>query len=107
MADKKIHNVATLEKAIAELELKKKLLEAKLDANGEHLQKNFITMALRSVVPKTSFETGPIAAASHFLKSEKLKEGFTKLVSSFTGMATEGVESIMNKIKGRKDEKAG
>jgi len=106
MTDKKIHNVDTLQKAIAELELKRKLLEAKLDANGEHLQKNFVSMAYRSVVPRTSFETGAFASAGNFLKSEKLKEGFTKLVSSVTGMATEGVESIMNKFKAKKGDDA-
>src|SRR5688500_19396696 len=53
----KIHDVASLEKAIAELELKKSLLEQKLDDNGEFLQKNFMSMAMRSVVPKSTFET--------------------------------------------------
>ncbi|MHA4844653.1 hypothetical protein ACX0G7_10840 [Flavitalea antarctica] len=106
MPNNKIHNVETLEKAIAELELKKKLLEQKLDANGEHLQKNFMSMAFKSVVPKNSFETGPIAAAGNFLKSEKLKEGFTKLAGSVTDMASEGIESILNRFKGRKDDKS-
>jgi hypothetical protein len=105
MPNNKIHNVESLEKAIAELELKKTLLEQKLDANGEHLQKNFMSMALKSVVPKTSFETGPFAAAGNFLKSDKLKDGFTKLVSSVTDMASEGVESIVNRFKGRKGDK--
>jgi hypothetical protein len=101
----KIHDVASLEKAIAELEIKKKVLEEKLDTNGEYLQKHFVSMALKSVVPKTSFETGPIAAAGNFLKSDKLKEGFTKLASSVTEMASEGMESLLSKFRHRKDDK--
>ena len=106
MPNSKIHDVESLEKAIEELESKKKLLEQKLDANGEYLQKNFMSMAFKSVVPKNTFETGPIAAAGNFLKSDKLKDGFTKLVNSVTGMATEGVESIINKFKSRKDDRS-
>ncbi|HTE24429.1 hypothetical protein [Flavitalea sp.] len=106
MPNNKIHDVESLEKAIAELELKKKLLEQKLDANGEYLQKNFMSMAFKSVVPKNSFDTGPIAAAGNFLKSDKLKDGFTRLVSSVTDMASDRIESIMNKFKSRKDDRS-
>jgi hypothetical protein len=106
MPNKKIHDVDSLEKAIAELELKKKLLEQKLNANGDHLQKNFMSMAFKSVVPKSTFETGPIAAAGNFLKSDKLKDGFTKLAGSVTDMASEGIESILNRFRARKDDKS-
>lgn len=101
----KIHDLKSLNGAIADLEAKKQLLEGKLDANGEHLQQNFMSMAYRSIVPKSTFETGPIAAAGNFFKSEKLKDGFTKLVSSFTDMASERVESIVNKFKAKRDDK--
>jgi hypothetical protein len=100
----KIHDVASLEKAIAELELKKRLLEQKLDDNGEFLQKNFMSMAMRSVVPKSTFETGPIAAAGNFLKSDKLKEGFQKVVGTVTELAGEGMESILSKFRHRKND---
>jgi len=106
MANNKIHNVESLEKAIEELELKKKLLENKLDANTEYLQKNFMSMAFKSVVPKSTFETGPIAAAGNFLKSDKLKDGFNRLVSSVTDLASDGVESIINRFKSWKDDKS-
>ncbi|HTF28530.1 MAG TPA: hypothetical protein VK625_06775 [Flavitalea sp.] len=104
MAETKIHDVQSLEKAIAELELKRKLLEQKLDSNGEHLQKNFVSMVFKSVIPTNSFETGPIAAAGNFLKSDKLKDGFTRLVNSVSDLASEGVETIVNKFKGKKDK---
>jgi hypothetical protein len=97
-----IHDVASLEKAIAELELRKKMLEEKLEENSEFLQKNFMSMAMRSVVPKSTFETGPIAAAGNFLKSDKLKEGFQKVVGTVTELAGEGMESILNKFRQRK-----
>ena len=106
MPNSKIHNVESLEKAIAELELKKKLLENKLDENAEHLQKNFVSMAFKSVVPKNTFDTGPIAAAGNFLKSDKLRDGFTRLVSSVTDMASDRVESIINRFKSRNDDKS-
>ena len=106
MPNNKIHNVESLETAIAELELKKKLLENKLDANTEYLQKNFMSMAFKSVVPKSTFETGPIAAAGNFLKSDKLKDGFNRLVSSVTDLASDGVESIINRFKSWKDDKS-
>lgn len=102
MSSAKIHDVQSLEKAIAALELKKKLLEAKLDANGDHLQKHFVSMAFKSAVP-SSLENGPIAAAGSFLKSEKLKDGFNKLVSSVTEIASEGMESIVNRFKKKND----
>lgn len=102
MPSGKINDVQSLETAIAELEQKKKLLEAKLDANGEHLQKHFVSMALRSAVP-SALESGPIAAAGTFLKSEKLKDGFHKLVNSVTEMASEGMESIVNRFKKKND----
>jgi hypothetical protein len=98
----KIRDVESLEKAIEELELRKKVLEQKLDENGEHLQKNFVSMALKSVIPKTSFETGPLAAAGNFLKSDRLKDGFHRLMGSVTEMASEGVENIMHRFKQRK-----
>src|SRR5918993_4200507 len=104
-----IHDLHSLDKAIAELENKKTLLEAKLQTNGNHLQKNFMSMAYRSIVPKSTFETGPMAAAGNFLKGEKLKEGFTKLVGSltekngftklagsFTDMANESIHLFIN-----------
>ncbi|MET0242591.1 MAG: hypothetical protein ABW174_03945 [Flavitalea sp.] len=99
----KITDTNSLNQAIAELETKKKLLEQKLDANGEHLQKHFVSMAFKSVVPTNAFETGPIAAAGHFLKSDKLKDGFTRLINSVTEMASEGMDSIVSKFKGKKD----
>ena len=105
MSTQKIHDVERLEKAIAELELKKKLLEHRLEVNSEYLQKNFVSMALKSAVPKSAFETGPIAAAGNFLRSEKLKEGFTKLAGSVTEIASEGLESIINKFKSRKEDR--
>lgn len=103
----KIHDASSLDQAIADLGVKKKTLEEKLNASGEHLQHNFMNMAYRSIVPKSTFETGPIAAAGNFLKSEKLKDGFTKLVSSFTEMASEGVASFRNKFRSHKDDNAG
>jgi len=101
----KVHDLKSLDLAIAKLKIKKKTLEDKLDASSEHLQQNFMSMAYRSVVPKSTFETGPIAAAGNFLKSDKLKDGFTKLVSSFTDMASEKVDSIVNKFKSKRDDK--
>ncbi len=107
MADLKIHDVNSLDRAIANLELKKKLLEIKLEDNANHLQENFMSMAFKSAVPKTNFESGPFAAAGNFLKSDKLKDGFTTLVSSVTEIATESIGSLINKLKGRKDNDPG
>jgi hypothetical protein len=107
MADLKIHDVASLDRAIAELELKKKSLESKLGESADYLQQNFASMAFKSVIPKTNFETGPLAAAGNFLKSDKLKDGFTNLVSSVTEMATEGIGTLMSKLKGRKENDPG
>jgi hypothetical protein len=104
MPDTKIHDVKSLEKAIAELEMKKKMLEEKLDANGEHLQKHFVSMALKSMMPVNAFESGPLAAAGNFLKSDKLKDGFVKLVTSATNIANEGLESVINKFRNKKPE---
>jgi len=107
MPDTKIHDVESLNRAIAELELKKKALEEKLEENGRHLQENFTSMAFKSAIPKTNFDTGPIAAATSFFKSDKLKDGFNTLVSSVTEMASEGIETIVSKLKGRKDREQG
>ncbi len=107
MPDTKIHDVESLNRAIAELEQKKKMLEEKLEENGQHLQDNFMSMAFKSAIPKTSFETGPIAAAASFFKSDKLKDGINSLFGSVTEMASEGIESIVSKLKGRKDREQG
>ncbi|RYY30579.1 MAG: hypothetical protein EOO04_04465 [Chitinophagaceae bacterium] len=107
MPDTKIHDVESLNRAIAALEQKKKILEEKLEESGKHLQDNFMSMAFKSAVPKTNFDTGPIAAATSFFKSDRLKDGFNSLVSSVSEMASEGIETIVTKLKGRKDREQG
>jgi hypothetical protein len=75
-----IVNAETLDKAIAEQELQVKILEQELDKSVEYLQQHFVTMMLRSMIPKSAIETG----ITEILNNEKLKDGVSRLVNTVT-----------------------
>ena len=101
----KIKNIDTLEKEIYRLQLKARDCKDKLEENFEHLQKHYASMTMNSFVNRSSSPKEKIKEKilNTIWENEKVRTGIDKIVDYVTEKATDGVETLLDKIFHRKN----
>jgi hypothetical protein len=101
----KIKNLDTLEKEIYRLQLEARDQKDKLEKNLEYLQKHYASMAMNSFFQKNSSSKEKVKEKilNTIWENEKLRTGIDKIVDYVTEKATDGVESLLDKIFHRKN----
>jgi uncharacterized protein YlxW (UPF0749 family) len=101
---KNIHNLNSLEKELQRLQSKSEELENKLDGNLHHLQDNYSSMIMNSVLQKgvniKNTVAGTIAGA--VLGNDKLQQALSKILNNLLDRGAEAIDYLADKI-GRKD----
>jgi hypothetical protein len=102
--NKNIHSLETLDLEIYKLQMKAKQQEKALDANFDHLQENFHSMAWNSVIRynsnKQSWVSGVVQS---LLGQERLKIALIKLAGNLAERATDGIEGLVSRIFRKKE----
>ncbi len=100
---KNIHSLQSLEKEIYKLQLKAKAIEQELDENFEHLQDNFHGMAWNSLIRyKRSSQSWSAGIVQGILSQERLQDALARLVSWLADKLSEGADSLLDRLFGRK-----
>lgn len=103
----RIRNMDTLEKEMYRLRLRAKNYEDELEKNLGHLQKNYFSMAVNSILSRTA-ETGSgkgkIKEKTFYSiwDNEEVRNGVDKVISHLTDWVSEGIINLMDKILHRK-----
>ena len=94
-----INNIDTLEREIYRLKLEARNIEDKLDESLDHLQQNYLSMAMSSAFCKKESKKD---GENGFWKSFAKNEGFTSAVDSIAGViaakAVQGLGDWINKF---------
>ena len=104
----KIKSLDALEKEIYRLRQDAKKYESNLENNLDYLQKNYASMAVNSVFSKSEAkESGKEKLKEKILSSiwenEKVRNGIDKIISHLADRASEGIETLIDKILHRKE----
>ncbi|OQY95555.1 MAG: hypothetical protein B6D37_05125 [Sphingobacteriales bacterium UTBCD1] len=104
----KIKNLDSLEKEIYRLRLEAKNYEGKLEENLDHLQKNYASMTFNTVFSRSpDKESGKERIKEKIFSSiwenERIRSGIDKIIGHLADRASEGIESLIDKILHRKD----
>jgi hypothetical protein len=101
----KIKNIDTLEKEIYRLRLEARDYKDKLEENLEHLQKHYASMTMNSFFNRNSSTKERVKDKifSSIWENEKIRHGIDKIVGYLAEKATDGIESLIDKILHRKD----
>ena len=101
----KIKNIDTLEKEIYRLELKARDHKNKMEKNFGHLQKHYASMTMNSFFNHNASSKEKVREKifSTIWENEKVRNGIDKIVDYVSEKATDGVETLLNKIFHHKD----
>ncbi|MES1219312.1 MAG: hypothetical protein ABUT20_27655 [Bacteroidota bacterium] len=102
--NKNIKNLDTLEKEIYRLRLEARQIEDKLDKNLDHFQEHYFSMTMNSIFHRsTGKEKIKEKLFSSFLDNEKISGGIDKIISYVVDKASDGIESILDRVLHKKD----
>ena len=95
----------TLEKEIYRLELAARDHKDKLEKNFEHFQKHYASMTMNSFFNHTASGKEKVREKiiNSIWENEKVRNGIDKIVDYVSEKATDGVETLLNKIFHHKD----
>ena len=101
----KIKNLDTLEKEIYRLQLEARNYKDKLERNFEYLQKHYTSMAINSFFKKNSSTEEKVKEKilNTLWENEKVRTGIDKIVDYVTEKASDGVETLLDKMFHRKN----
>jgi hypothetical protein len=101
---KKINRLEALEKQIRHLKSDSKRMEVQMDENLNHLQENYLSMALNSILPEETIYKGiPATIISLFLEHDRFRNTIIRLTEQILDKAAEGIEFISQKLARKKD----
>jgi hypothetical protein len=97
---KKIRNLNQLDKEIHRQKLRAKELELKIDAQVDHFQDHFLSMAAQSLLKKTGPASGFIQL---ILENDSVQKGLQQLSSRLSEKFTHLIESFVSRFSRPKD----
>jgi len=101
----KIKNTDTLEKEIYRLRLEAKDRKDKLEKNLDWLQKHYASMMMNSFFNRSSSAKEKVKEKifSSIWENEKIQTGVDKLAGYFAEKASDGLESLLDKLFKHRD----
>jgi len=100
-----INNLKSLDKEIFRLLNRTKELEQELDGKLDYLQDNYSSMMMKSFLPAIGQKGGVAGTLLHFIfQNERLQDSLLKLAERLFNKVSDGVEFIVDKIDGKKNE---
>ena len=104
MANKKIHNLESLDKEINRLRQKAKNLEAKMDDNFSYLQEHSSSLMINTLLSGVINKESVSGSVFNFLlQSERLQKTLGKLSEIAIDKITNVIDALINKISPDKD----
>ena len=101
----KIKNLDTLEKEIYRLQLEARDRKDKLEKNWEYLQKHYASFTMNSFFNRRTSTKEKVKEKifNTVWENDKIRNGLDKIVDHLAEKATDGIESLLDKILHQRD----